>query len=279
VEQFYENRLSQLLHKDRLPFKQDKASAWEAVRLRIAAQDETPVYHINRAWSPLRVAAALVALVGAAALLVILTGNVAIDGRDGAITETNLPDGSEVTIKGEGHLSFNKWLWSFDRSVSLEGEAFFDVVKGSTFTVDTESGSVEVLGTSFTVLSMDDRFEVACKTGRVRVNHESGAALELKPGDAAIELEENLIARNVHVQSIGVWAIDDLIFENIPASELFDALGRATGYHFVIKAKLDMTYSGQFGKEQSIEDILNIVCLPMNLNYELVGEEVIITNK
>jgi transmembrane sensor len=41
--------------------------------------------------------------------------------------------------------------WSKERTLSLEGEAFFEVQKGSKFSVVTSDGIVEVLGTSFDV--------------------------------------------------------------------------------------------------------------------------------
>ena len=59
--------------------------------------------------------------------------------------------------------------WDKKRRVRLEGEAFFKVAKGSTFTVDTKTGSVKVLGTQFNVKNRIGFFEVVCYEGLVGV--------------------------------------------------------------------------------------------------------------
>jgi transmembrane sensor len=88
----------------------------------------------------------------------------------------DLPDGSTVTLNAGSTVSFHKRTWAKNRAIQLEGEAFFEVKKGSPFTVSTHAGSVEVLGTSFNVDSYDEAFSVACYTGKVKVKSPAGTA-------------------------------------------------------------------------------------------------------
>ena len=86
----------------------------------------------------------------------------------GTITTHVLPDGSTVTLNANATLSYDK-DFSAKRDISLSGEAFFEVKRGSTFTVKTTLGNVEVLGTSFNVIVEEKNFEVICKSGKVLV--------------------------------------------------------------------------------------------------------------
>ena len=53
----------------------------------------------------------------------------------------SLLDGSEVIINARSEISYDEKDWSENRMISLNGEAFFKVEKGSTFTVNTSLGS------------------------------------------------------------------------------------------------------------------------------------------
>jgi ferric-dicitrate binding protein FerR (iron transport regulator) len=80
-----------------------------------------------------------------------------------------LPDGSTITLNAESSINYRHNQWSKIRTIELEGEAFFEVIKGKPFNVLTPKGTVEVLGTTFNVEARDTRLEVACYTGKVKV--------------------------------------------------------------------------------------------------------------
>jgi hypothetical protein len=65
-------------------------------------------------------------------------------------TEALLPDGSRATLSSASKISYARGF-ARGRAVNLVGEARFDVVPGSSFTVTTESAQLWVTGTSFTV--------------------------------------------------------------------------------------------------------------------------------
>lgn len=62
----------------------------------------------------------------------------------------NLPDGSTVWLRKGSTLSYSEANFNQDRSLSFNGEAYFDVKKGeSRFNIKSENVTVQVLGTSF----------------------------------------------------------------------------------------------------------------------------------
>lgn len=95
-------------------------------------------------------------------------------------TDFSLPDGSRVWLNRGSKLQ-----WLSDRSVKLEGEGFFQVVKNpqKTFRIEAGATQVAVLGTSFSVKeSIDHSIEVRVATGKVSLSH-GEEALILTPGE------------------------------------------------------------------------------------------------
>lgn len=82
-----------------------------------------------------------------------------------------LPDNSEVVLNSGSEIQYKKWNWDNNRTLDLEGEAYFKVAKGKKFEVNTALGKVTVLGTQFNVKQRDNRFDVTCYEGSVKVNY------------------------------------------------------------------------------------------------------------
>ena len=91
-----------------------------------------------------------------------------------------LPDNSKVTLNEFSKIDLKRFNWGNNRIVNFQGEALFEVEKGSTFKVETEQGTVTVLGTKFNIVAGEYGFYVACYEGLVRVEQD----------DISIELRE-----------------------------------------------------------------------------------------
>ncbi len=102
-----------------------------------------------------------------------------------------LPDGSKVWLNSDSHISFNEGFSDSLRSIKLEGEAYFDVVRDSLrpFVVDFESLSVTVLGTEFNISAFeaDKDLRVTLVDGSVQVSNTSQENnLILEPGTGLV---------------------------------------------------------------------------------------------
>jgi len=117
----------------------------------------------------------------AAVLLVLLTtsyflffNNTESYNTQFAETKTfNLPDNSEVILNANSNIEFNKKNWEDSRELTLNGEAYFKVSKGKKFDVNTEVGTISVLGTQFNVKERANYFEVKCFEGIVKVDYDN----------------------------------------------------------------------------------------------------------
>ena len=99
-----------------------------------------------------------------------------------------LPDASNVILNAVSTITYKKSFVN-DRALELDGEAYFSVKKGSSFTVHTSQGSVQVLGTKFNVKNREKAFNVFCYEGRVEVKSDSNKII-LTTGEG-VKLAEN----------------------------------------------------------------------------------------
>ncbi len=138
----------------------DMEADFEKIKNRIAVPTEKPsakVVPLHRRWL-LRAAAALVLLaVGPYVVKKFLQPAVKYEvvytKEDPRKEAVELADGSKVWLNANSRLSYFMSAVGKERRVKLEGEAFFEVARDESkpFVVETLSGEVTVLGTSFSV--------------------------------------------------------------------------------------------------------------------------------
>lgn len=145
-----------------------------------------------------------------------------------------MPDGSTVIIDGGTNMkvteNFNK-----NRNLNLEGEAFSQVKKGSTFKVTTKHGTVEVSGTSFSVLSRDNIFEVVCKTGKVKVSSLTDTQPQILMPNEKVIFQNNILIKSEASQSSFEWQNGNYYFTEIELAQVVKELEN----QFNIKIKMD----------------------------------------
>lgn len=99
--------------------------------------------------------------------------------ENGSRTRTILPDGSTVWLNAGSHISFNEDFSGKTREVTLDGEAYFDVIKQPQrpFIVHVAGYDIRVLGTAFNVKSYttDKTLETTLIRGLVQVTKQGKA--------------------------------------------------------------------------------------------------------
>ena len=111
----------------------------------------------------------------------------------GTHKEYRLPDGSIVNLNADSKISFIGRDFINNRHLSLNGEAFFDITKGSSFTISTSNGEIRVIGTSFNVNARDNSFIVSCITGKILVSVRN-QSVTITPGESATLTGKGLIS-------------------------------------------------------------------------------------
>ena len=183
-----------------------------------------------------------------------------------------LPDSSKVVLNATSKLAYSRSKWDTDRSVRLDGEAFFEVKKGSMFSVETNNGLVSVLGTSFNVRSWNKAFEVKCFTGKVAVKTKKSETV-LTPGESTESKLGKLKKEEFEINK-GTWREGIFFFEDARLADVALEVQRQFPYIVTMSNELlTKPYSGFFTNSQ-IDSALNQICWPLGLKYEMDNNRV-----
>ena len=179
-----------------------------------------------------------------------------------------LPDGSEVKLNGSSSFHFNKKQWEKgNRTLDLEGEGYFKVKKGSKFSVNTDQGTVTVLGTQFNVQTIDNYLAVECYEGKVSVKNTKQESI-LTPGKGVKFLENK--KENYQIEnSEPNWLANNYQYDAVPLSIVFKDLQNV--YKVKIENKgvdLSQLYTGKLVKN-NLEKALKVICKPMMIKYTI----------
>ncbi len=156
----------------------------------------------------------------------------------GETKEISLPDNSTVILNANSILEFDaNGFKTSDRKVWLSGEAYFEVVHkdDQPFSVNTEKGKINVLGTSFNVLKRAENLRVTLLTGKVQLTLSNNTILNLNPGEQ-VEVNDNIVNhKKVDVALTIAWKEGKLIFKNASIQSIIDRLQNE--YNWTIKVK------------------------------------------
>lgn len=176
-----------------------------------------------------------------------------------------LKDNSHVTLNAKSKISYPNWF-QYNRNIRLEGEAFFEVQKGSSFRVTTSLGNVTVLGTKFNVASFDDYFEVICYEGKVRVEVNKKATILTKG--------ENVRFYNATFENWAdatpkkpLWISGENEFKNVPMKYVFAKFKNQYNVEVTYPKNIEgIKFTGSFANA-NLETALKSICIPLHLNY------------
>jgi len=178
----------------------------------------------------------------------------------------NLPDSSSVTINASSSLTFNKHNWNDNRIVSLKGEGYFKVAKGSKFKVNTSAGIVTVLGTQFNVKQRANYFEVTCYEGSVKVEHNLKSVI-LKPGNSFLVIDNNYINKTPITRTTPSWIDNESNFTSMPFKTVISEFERQYNVTFNVNTiNEEQLFTGSF-THNDIDLALKAITLPLNITY------------
>lgn len=218
----------------------------------------------------------------AAVLIVLLSGTVLINfylnpsseittiAYNSNIEENKvvLPDNSKVYLNEASSVTYTASKWDKDRTLTLKGEAYFDVEEGKTFTVKTEFGSVQVLGTTFNIYNHKNTFSVTCYTGKVRVNYNNKDII-LNPGQTYSNTNNKI---QVVKQTKPQWLSEQSVFDATALVEVIKAIEQQKNIRIDINLDKTYTFTGGYQHDDAPEDILKLISETLGISYKKVNE-------
>jgi len=201
--------------------------------------------------------------------------------------ELLLPDGSKVALNTKSTIKYPKKFTERNRSVELNGEAFFEVERDTAkpFIVKTADLAIEVLGTSFNVMSYSDdtTIETTLITGKVKITRLNPItnkiqSVILTPNHKArfLKNEERFIMDQVNVNTAISWKKGLLIFDNEPFESIVSKLERWYDVKIVLSDDLKNKYRYTFCIDhETIEEVLEMIKKTSPVNYTKANGEIV----
>lgn len=252
-----------------IPFKRDKDEVWESIANKMDAPSEAPIESSRRLPAYMYVAASFIVLLAVASLFLSSYSYTEFTGNE--MSNIILPDGSTIEAKDNTEVSFHPYWWRFKREVKLEGEGYFKVEEGATFSVISSKGITEVLGTTFTVYTRSEQYKVSCYSGSVKVRSKNNTVSATLIANEEIMVDKN---GNYNVSLINEndtpAAIEEqyyFIFNSTPIQEVFRQIASYYNVGISVSSELDYDFSGNLNRDLSIQDILDAVCIPFDIKY------------
>ena len=181
--------------------------------------------------------------------------------------EITLPDQSTVFLDAESILTYDERSWSDKRSLQLTGKAYFEVEEGEDFSVISDSGTVTVLGTTFTVIDRSANYSVECYTGKVAVTAEKDEVI-LEPGNRVELINQELSETSFEIDANRNWISGILHFSQEELSLIFKELERQYNIQVDYTSSEEMLYSGSLDLNQTSLKNLEKITLIMGLELE-----------
>jgi transmembrane sensor len=200
-----------------------------------------------------------------------------------------LPDGSRVILNFNSTLTYDKnWAGQESREVTLEGEAFFDVVhdKKHPFYVKTERMEIKVIGTAFNVKSDEVKniFETTLVRGKVTIRDlkaPDAAATVLIPNEQAVfSKEHKRIQTAVFTpDENSYWEKGKLVFEDEPVGVIARELEKWYGVKIELEEASENCLFSLNVDEETLQEVLGLFESVTGVESVVAGRNVLIKGK
>ncbi len=197
-----------------------------------------------------------------------------------------LSDGTTVLMNADTKLTFPTCFTGKQRTVRLEGEAYFQVTKDSKrpFVVCTDKTRTRVLGTEFNIKAYPlSQTHITLVEGSIVVNDiETLEKIELKPGQDAVLLDQNKFSiKNIDTKYYVQWKEGYFYFDDVTLYDLMQELGRWYNVDIEIESKQLMNYRLHFvaDRNKPIDNVIDNLNRFSYLSVSKTGNKIFISKK
>jgi transmembrane sensor len=195
----------------------------------------------------------------------------------GQMSQIKLSDGTKIWLNSGTTLRYPDRFAEKTRSVSIEGEAYFEVVKmkDKPFTVNTSDIKVEILGTSFNLSAYleDATTSVTLVEGKVAVqNTNSETIATLNPGQMVTKNKNGtkLDIQNVQTSFYAAWTEGRIFFDDEPLDQIAVKLERWFNVEitFADEKLKSQRFTGTILKNKPVDQIMQALELLSPIKFK-----------
>ena len=191
-----------------------------------------------------------------------------------------LPDGSKVWLNASSSIHFPTIFNGKERSVTVTGEAYFEVVKNAAmpFRISVKDMQVEVLGTHFNIMAYDDEnsMNTTLLEGSVKVT--KGAVNKLlAPGQqSVINSAGEINIKDADIEEVMAWKNGWFQFNAYDIKMVMRQISRWYDVEVVYEGKIPTGhFTGLVSRDNDIEQVLKIM-QSGGVRFKIEGRKVIV---
>lgn len=202
------------------------------------------------------------------------------------ISSYTLPDGSKVCLNKNSWLAYNQKFGKRTRQVALKGEGYFEVNRDERrpFIVKMQNNlDIKVLGTTFNACNYPslNKAEVILRSGSVQVSDNGrNEYVILKPNQKFTWNEGTAEISSVNAMNCCRWFEHRLVFDNVKLKDILENLSHKYQTEISLNVgNLADKHMSMTIRDESVEDILDILTTLLPIRWRYQGAEIIIENK
>ena len=202
------------------------------------------------------------------------------------ISSYTLPDGSKVWLNKNSWLTYSQKFGKRTRLVTLKGEGYFEVNRDERrpFIVKMQNNlDIKVLGTTFNACNYPslNKAEVILRSGSVQVSDNGrNEYVILKPNQKFTWNEGSAEISSVNAMNCCRWFEHRLVFDNVKLKDILENLSHKYQTEISLNVgNLADKHMSMTIRDESVEDILDILTTLLPIRWRYQGAEIIIENK
>lgn len=216
--------------------------------------------------------------------------------KPGDLTTVILSDGTKVFINANSELTYPITLKAAYRSVYLKGEAYFEVVSAAKlagappFYVISEHNTVMVTGTKFNVNTYKNTYAATLFEGKIGMAdayfplHQKPVVTDpvwLNPNHQYKQLNgKHAVVFVKNIEAVLDWKNGIFDFNELTLTEVCDKISNWYGVAFSIdKGLANRKYYGQISKTKNLSQVLNLLTLVNDLQFEVADNAIYVSAK
>ncbi|HWV70636.1 MAG TPA: FecR domain-containing protein [Pseudosphingobacterium sp.] len=209
----------------------------------------------------------------------------------GETYRVKLPDGSIVWLNSGSSLKYPASFAALkDRSVDLEGEAYFEIEKDASRPFIVKSGGQEltVLGTRFNIKAYKDERDIitTLQDGKVKVAYQAATwgdkgkvtykdDIVLNPGQQSLLKGESIRITTANLEESLAWKEGDFIFNNADIESVMRDVARWYDIQVVYQGEIPKgSFSGNVSRNKNISQILRALESTKLVRFKIEGRRV-----
>lgn len=197
-----------------------------------------------------------------------------------------LPDGSNVYLNATSCLIYPTRFAGNERSVTLSGEAYFEVSKDprKPFIIKSinVAGStvpqqlIRVIGTHFNVNCYpEEPIRTTLAEGKIEISQPANPQkTTLKPGDQSIVSSNGIKVHQVNPEDVIGWKNGLFVFNQTPLREVMKQIGRWYDVEIDFSSLPNEPFEGEILRSNTLSQVLKVIERTDNLKFQVEGRKI-----